>query len=201
MALQAFAHAKIPVTAAILRFKNDLNIHDISWAVIACDALKIPYKFYDLDVLDFWRNGALEYATATYCISPQLLTTMWLIDQIKGYPVMGSGECLLVKEVPENYQPGVSPYEPSTWRLWEKEKIAAWYRHFIFRRREGCPGFFQYTPEIMLSYLEDPIVKDLVVNKPSILDIYSCCMLLWNLRKYAEYNISLYKSFISTIFA
>lgn len=165
VALRSFVEAGIPVTAAILRFKNDLNIHDISWAVLTCEALKVPYRFYELDVLDFWKNRIFDYAEKTYCVTPQLLPTMWLADQIDGYPVMGSGECLFVKEVPVGYQPGISPYEKSDWFLWEKEKIASWYRHFMIYQRDACPGFFQYTPEIMLSYLLDPLVQELISDR------------------------------------
>ncbi len=160
--IRSFVEAGIPITAAILRFKNDINIHDISWAIIVCESLSVPYRIYDLDLLKFWQKEALEYAKATYCISPSLLPTMWLVDQIQGYPVFGSGECLLIKDRPEDYVPGVSPYEKSIWRLSEKEQIASWYRHFMVRNRPGCPGFFQYTAEIMLSYLLDPFVVRLV---------------------------------------
>jgi hypothetical protein len=161
VALQSFVLAKVPVTAAILRFKNDLNIHDISYAIITCDKLGIKYKIFDLDIIHFWENQLLDYADPTYCISPQLLSTMWLADQIDEYPILGSGECLLVKDYDDSYQPGVSPYTHSEWSLWEKEKIAAWYRHFIVKNRPACPGFFQYTPEVILSYLLDPIVQKL----------------------------------------
>jgi hypothetical protein len=163
--LRSFVEAGIKVSAAILRFKNDLNIHDTSWAVIACEELAVPYRFFELDLLDFWKNEAWEYANSTYCISPQLLPTMWLVDQIEGFPVMGNGECLLVKQKGHDYQPGISPYDNSEWEIWEKEKIAAWYRFFIVRNRNGSPGFFQYTPEVMLSYLLDPFVQRLIKNK------------------------------------
>jgi hypothetical protein len=159
--LQSFALAEIPFSVSILRFENDLNIHDISYAIIACEKWCIPYKLIDLNLLSFWENNITKYADPTYCISPQLISTMWLVDQIEGFPVMGSGECLLVKDYPADYIPGVSPYEHSEWYLWEREKIAAWYRHFIVRGRSGCPGFFQYTPEIILSYLQDPFVQRL----------------------------------------
>lgn len=165
VALQSFLLANIPVRAAILRFKNDLNIHDISYAVIACEKLGVPYYFFDLDLIKFWENQLFEYANPTYCISPQLLTTMWLVDQVDEYPVLGSGECLLVKRIPNDYLPGISPYEDSEWDLYEKEKIAAWYRHFIVKNRNGCPGFFQYNPEIILSYLLDPFVQRLTDNQ------------------------------------
>lgn len=165
VALRSFVEAKIPVRAAILRFKNDLNIHDISYAVIACEKLGVKYDFFDLDIIQFWSERLFEFADSVYCISPQLLSTMWLADQIDEYPVMGSGECLLVKRIDEGYIPGVSEYSNSEWDLYEKEKIAAWYRHFILRGRNACPGFFQYTPEIILSYLSDSFVRDLTSNK------------------------------------
>lgn len=196
VALRSFVDAGIDVSVAILRFKNDLNVHDISWAIIICEQLKVPYKIHDLDLLNFWKSEADSYANATYCVSPQLLTTMWLVDQIQGYPVLGSGECLLVKERPDDYVPGVSPYLHSDWHLWEKEKIAAWYRHFIVRNREGCPGFFQYTPELIYSYIKDPFVQDLVncrivgklSTESSKLKIYQQHFQLLNRPKYTGFE-------------
>lgn len=112
--LRSFVAAKIKVKVAIARFKGDLNIHDISWAVIACEELDVPYYFFDLDLLDFWSSQASYYAEISQCISPQLVVTMWLSDQISGYPVFGGGECLLVKDFS-------SMAERSVWSLWERE--------------------------------------------------------------------------------
>lgn len=154
VALRSFHEAGVPVRAAILRFQNDLNLHDIAWAVNTCESLGIAYDFYHLDLLKFWESEALAYAEATTCLSPQLLPTMWLADQIPGYCVMGSGENYIVKRRPN--LPEGDEYHPSLWDLYEKEKIASWYRHFIVRGRNACPGFFQFTPELMLSWLLDP---------------------------------------------
>lgn len=138
-----------------MRFKDGLNAHDIEYAIETCRELNITPTFYDLDLLDFWKEDYLPYAHLTRCFSPQLITTMWLIDQIKGFVVLGSGECLLEKK-------------HEHWYLLEKERIASWYRFFMERNRSGCPGFFQYTPEIMLAYLLDSevvkMVKDSVVD-------------------------------------
>ena len=157
--LRSFVAADIPVNVAILRFKNNLNQHDISWAIRTCKELSLSYHFFDLDILHFWQYEARHYADLTYCFSPQLIATMWLMDQVPGYPVMGGGECLLVKKDPLQAD--------SDWVLFEKERIAAWYRFLIKRKRAGCPGFFQFTPEIILSYLLDPMVKELTNNQLS----------------------------------
>lgn len=56
------------------------------------------------------------------------------------------------------------------WHLSEKENIAGLYRFFMALGKEGAPGFFQYTPEIMASFLNDPTVigltDNLLINSP-----------------------------------
>ena len=163
--LQSFVLAKVPVQAAIVRFKNDLNIHDISYAVIACEKLNVPYRFFDLDILAFWEGKGLDYAARTKCANPRLLSTMWCIDQVDGFPIIGGGECYFAKRVPDDYEPGVSPYPDTQWDLYEKEAIASWYRHLMLTGRDGSGGFFQYTPELILSYLMDRDVINLVRNR------------------------------------
>ena len=161
VALRSFLEAGIDVRVLSLRFKNDLNAHDVEWVKRSCLALGVTPRFVDLDLLKFWETEGLGYAERTQCVSPQLLSTMWLADQTDGFCVLGSGENFIVKRVPESYVPGETPYLRSTWDLFEKEKIAAWYRHFIVRGRDAAPGFFQYTPEIMLSWFFDEMGCDL----------------------------------------
>lgn len=160
--VRSFREAHIECEVAILRFKNDLNVHDISYAVMICEKLNMKYKLYDLDIETFWKTTGLAIAKKIKCPSPQLVTTMHLCDQIGGLPVIASGECLLIKNVPADYVPGKSEYLSSTWSMWEKEKIAGFYRHFIENNSEGIPAFFQYTPELIYSYLVDPFVSKLV---------------------------------------
>lgn len=156
--LRSFVEAGVPVEAAILRFKDDFNLHDYSWAILACENLGVKFKIFDLDLLAFWAGAGLEYAERTQCVSPQLLPTMWLADQIEGFPVLGSGENYLVKKEMQ-------------WLLLEKERIAAWYRHFLVQNRPASPGFFQWSPELMLAWLVDPLAIDLWQNRrPTELD-------------------------------
>ncbi len=159
--LRSFVEQRIQFKVAIMEFKDGLNAHDVGYARKICETHGLRPHIFSLDLLRFWENDLFAYADPVYCCSPQLLPHMWLIDQIDGYPVMGSGECLLVKRRPADYIPGKSPYTWDEWDLFEKEKIASWYRHLMIRNRPGCMGFYQYNPEIILSYLLDPFVKKL----------------------------------------
>jgi hypothetical protein len=157
VAMRSFLEAGIPIRVFCLKFANGLNSHDVEWAEKVCRKLGVSLKLVDLDILKFWENDGWDYATRTQCVSPQLLSTMWLADQTDGFCVLGSGENFIVKRVPNDYVSGESPYLRSVWDLFEKEKIAAWYRHFIVRGRDAAPGFFQYTPELMLSWFLDEL--------------------------------------------
>jgi hypothetical protein len=163
--VRSFHDQGIPFKVSILKFKHNLNIHDISFAVVFCEQRNIEYDIFELDIKDFWDDGIYEYAKRTQCPTPQLPSAMWLADQIDGLPVMGSGEPYIAKVVPDDYVPGESPYEPSEWQFQEKERIQAWYRHFLLQDRPAVPGFFQYTPELMYTFLNSPVVRELVNNE------------------------------------
>lgn len=162
VALRSFVEAGLNVKAHILRFTStrgaDLNLHDYAWAVVLCDSLNVQYKIHSLDLLEFWKRDAFDYAERTRCVSPQLLSTMWLVDQVDGFAVLGSGENYIVKDRSDFRTRPAGSLPPSMWYLHEKEKIASWYRHFLVRNRAGAPGFFQWNPELMMSWFLDPMI-------------------------------------------
>lgn len=166
VALRAFVDAGLPIRCAIIRFANGLNAHDIVWAAQACDALGIHYRHLDLDLEDFVRSGECEaYADIAKAAAPEVTISMWAADRIDGVPVIGQGECYLVKDVPSTYVPGQTPYGDEPWMLWEREWVASWYRFFIARGTPAVPGFHQFTPGQMLAFLRDDEVRALYNNQ------------------------------------
>jgi Asparagine synthase len=154
--LRAFHEARIPVRVVIAEFKNRLNIHDVSYAHIVVHKLQLPCQVIEIDIEKFFEQEAFDYADRTMCANGAMLLLHWLMDQIDGFPIIGSGECYLEKQ-------GREPESP--WAMLEKERIAALYRHLMIAERPGVAGFFQYTPELMLSFLREPIVRDLCTNQ------------------------------------
>lgn len=153
---EAFRFARIPFKAAILRFKKDLNIHDIAWAIIYCETNGVAYEFFDIDIEEFFLGGELNaLADLTQCVTPQLPSSMKLMQMIAakgGYPILGSAECYLEKT-------------ERGWVMFEREKIAAVYRYLMATNTPGQAGFFQWNPEIMYSFLVDPMIRRLVSNR------------------------------------
>lgn len=169
----SFLAAEVPITAAIMRFEDDINQHDIAYAIRFCDTHRVPYKLYDLDIRRFMVEQVWDYTLPVRCNAPMLAATMWLIDQIDGYPVLGQGEPFLLR--PKRMRPHRLPharllsyfgnaFTEDQWALQESESVNSWYRHFLRTKRKGVPGFHQYTPMQILAYLQDPYVIEMMTT-------------------------------------
>ena len=78
--VMSFLEAKIPITADIMFFNDNLNWHDISYAVSFCNDNNVPFRVHDLNIQQFLEGQMYDYAASTRCTSPQLCATMWLVD-------------------------------------------------------------------------------------------------------------------------
>ncbi len=165
--IRSFLEAQIPISIATMRFDNNLNAHDLEHAKRFAEKLKIEIKYFDLNILDFWKSKKmLEIVDSISCVSPILASHLWLAEQVSGVPVLAQGEPHLKKTIPKNYSPGISPYLPSDWYLVESERLCSLYQYFIELNIPAVPGFFQYLPEQIYSFCyKNPILKDLVENK------------------------------------
>ena len=154
IALRAFVKANIPVRAAIIRFKHDFNIHDISYAVIAAETLGVPYRFIELDIVKFLEETVFDMAKLTNSSLVSTNVVCWAFNKIDGIPVMGNGDCQL--ELIRSGQ----------YALCDKEYFMSFYYYLLDQNLDGVPGFFRFTPETMLSWLEDETVKQAVQRRP-----------------------------------
>lgn len=141
--LHSFVANGIKPRVVIFRYEKNLNLHDINYALRICAARQISPTIIDVNVEDFFNEEVFDYATTTRCSSPQLNLLMKNIDNIDGIPVIGAGENYLVRKHGQK----------EVYDL-EEAKIAAIYKFFENKKREVIPAFFQYTPAIMVSYLQ-----------------------------------------------
>lgn len=68
--LQSFIEAKIDVDVYVLRFNNNLNVHDFNHAKLYCDKNNINLNVIEIDVLRFLSISNYEYAEKYKSISP-----------------------------------------------------------------------------------------------------------------------------------
>ena len=171
--LRSFLEIKVPFNVHFVDYMG-YNIYDRKWAMKICNLLNLKLNMHSLDIEKFWQSEeCLRIAETSKCISPQLISQQWLMNKVDGLPILGSGECYtartdiaIQKKLRYNRKNTTQlDYFNEDWVLVEREKIASWYRCLMSNNRPGIAGFFQYTPEIMLSFLDEPFSSQLYSNK------------------------------------
>jgi hypothetical protein len=154
---EVLLHLKIDFDPIIIDLKNNngesLNFHDIKYAYEFCDAKNIKPTTYDLNFEKFVDNGQhLEIAESVTCCGTALPATMYVASQLDGFSLLGN-------------DPPYLRCENDIWYLEELEYIHSLLRFYKKYNVNGCPFLLSYTPEMMLSFLLDPRIKDLANGK------------------------------------
>ena len=157
--VQSFLEANIPIDVYIIRYQNNINLHDISTAIKFCNDSNISYKFLDIDIEKWLENEVEAYALPIKCQSPQISLFYWAIDQIDDYVILGDGDLAL-------YHLGNSNLCIESYG--EKWGISRWLMH---TNHPGCPKFYRYSSECEAAYLLDPMVNDFVTIASKEMDI------------------------------
>ena len=140
-----------------LRFKNDYNSSDITEAQAITQELDVKLDIIDIDIEDFYYSGeAKEFGEQIQCTQITYIMVYRSVMKLGAPAVMG-GEALLTRQVNLN---------DSYWyyTLRENEDASA----MRFSHKFGVPlvnEWFSYTPELLLYWLENPLVKELVSNR------------------------------------
>lgn len=152
--LRCFARAGVPVRPVLFDI-NGANGYDSHHAVTVCEELGIELEVMDFDYSAFLEDRVYEYAADMQCPSPHTCAHAAMSDMVRGVPVIAMGDGHMQKE-------------KGTWVWYQWERTSgALYRHFS-RSSWGVPTFFNYTPELMFSWLES--VHAMVSFSDSTLD-------------------------------
>jgi hypothetical protein len=168
-----------PFEVSIGRFGNGLNDHDVAYAVKFCKQYDIKYKFCDMDMLKFIETDFYPYKDVPIP-NPlwQFALHKLFIDEGYGFQVFGEGHLYLSHDLlnkkklyyskPYHF-PGIA-IRPRTWpeeRRLDDDVYLMMFENSIETMSymdkkgvDGCYLFYAYTPEIVLSYLMNPLIQD-----------------------------------------
>jgi hypothetical protein len=154
--LSIFLSLKIDITPVIVRLKPNYNEHDIKYAFDFCKSKNLNPLVIDIDFDEFVKSGQIvdianEYQIAAY----QFPSTFYAMSQLDGTVVTGNhGPPHLFLNKSTN-----------TWHVDEIEPYHTVLKYFDKNKIYGCPFFLVYTAEQYLSFLEHPVMQDLVNHK------------------------------------
>lgn len=153
--LRNFIEIGVTPKVVIIKFADMSNINDVKYAIKICDSFDINPIIVDHDMQDFYYSGkAEEFAKEIQCTQLAYLNVYYTTKKI-GLPAVMGGELLLRKHftTPSNY-----------------------YWYYVLRENEDCSAmrfsekynlpivneWFSYTPELMMYYLEHPMIQKLI---------------------------------------
>lgn len=155
--LRNFLDIGIKPNCYTIKFKDDYNANDVNEAIDLAKDLDVPLHIIDFDVKDFYNSGqASEFGQKLQCTQITYLVVYYSILKL-GLPSVMGGELLLRRNINT---------DPSSWYycIRENEDASA----MRFTQTFNIPlvnEYFSYTPELMLYYLEDPNIYNLVTTR------------------------------------
>lgn len=148
--LNIFKDAQVDFKVAIISYGN-WNKHDTRYAVDYCKLYGIVPDIIEIDLEKFITSGEIfEIAEKGKCSAYQITSVMHGISQIDGAVIMANGE------------PEVNLMPDSTWHWAETERINSYMNWYTSQGIDGTPDFMRYTPEQTVSFLNEPLVKQLI---------------------------------------
>ncbi|AGH94258.1 hypothetical protein [Pseudobdellovibrio exovorus] len=155
---RAFLAARVPFTAVIARYNQDMNFHDYETAIPFCEQFGIKIEFIDIDVYQFLeKEEHLAYGHELGCRSPQLAVYMHILDQVDGFPVLAGNPIFpILNGGAEQIKQGIQTGRLLLERVMglSDQTQASLLRYFEKRQRRGEPFFFQSSSALIMSFLK-----------------------------------------------
>ena len=167
--VRTFKTLGIKFNTFIFRLEDNLNIKDVSDAIDICTELNLNYKIVDFNLRSFFENDALiTFNQHPYAIVERLPRLKW-IDYLDNIPIFGDGEPYWRRTKEDNFS------IKSDWKFVFAEE--AQYANAFYARemnRTVISEWYEYTPEIILSYYHTPLIQKLLNDEiPGKISSYS----------------------------
>ena len=173
--LRSFFEQNIEVNVNVTEFENNLNSQDVECAYKFCEINRITPIIHKLDIANFLESEAFKYAEASNCPTPQMLVFLWLYDRVEGVPVLGYNTNIVHRDFSKYWswdlktmtviESEIKEYPKVPWYVKRNEKHMSVFRYPMAKGKPAVPGFFVYTPEVLLSFLHHPWAKHLTECK------------------------------------
>lgn len=155
--LRIYHSLRIPVNVFIFRYENNYNYKDVNFAMSVCNELGITPKVIDFNLQKFFENDAYDIFSKIYCHSSGRLPHLKMSEYLDNLPIYGSGE-------PYWRRINKDMSTPAPWILEFDEGARAW---SVYHKTIGRPAicdWYEYTPRILLSHMQTPIIKKLIAD-------------------------------------
>lgn len=144
-------------------FEDGANAHETDNAREFCFQKGLTQVTLKQDLAKYLRDEEyLDLAITYQCSQIAYLNVLGMAKKVCSCPVLMGGEVYLQK----HQRPGLEVQTPEEWYyIYRENEDAFTYRFSLGERLPVVNEVFTYTPELLYSYLTDPIVAEVADNK------------------------------------
>jgi len=139
----------------IVRYKNDLNIYDVSYAITICTILKVEYNLIDFNLQQFYENDAEKIAEDAQIDRPRMLPHIKFTECADGLIIVGHSDIRW-------YRPHDDYTKKATWLAQDFEHDIGCDKYNILHNRPAIYQWWKWTPGLVISYTQLKWFKQLV---------------------------------------
>lgn len=156
--LRAFLEVGANPEVYVVRYENDINIYDVSYAVVVSSLLNVKLNIIDFNLNKFFQDEAITVHEQGQQGRPRMLAQMKFTDCVNGLPIVGMCDMRWFRTDADYTKPG-------TWLLEDFEHEIALDKYNIYRNRPAVYQFFKWSPGLVLSYTKLRWFKNLISDR------------------------------------
>ena len=153
--LRVYKDLGIPINVYVFKYENDYNLPEYTQALKSCKDLNVTPKIIDFNLQKFFENEAYDIQQKVFAVESGWLPHMKLTEYCDGLPIMGSGNPYIRRRSRD-----MSKKYP--WVLEIDEKCHHWAIYHKTINRPCITDWYEYSPELILSYFKLPFVQQLL---------------------------------------
>lgn len=143
--LRAFLHIGAKPNVYVVRYENDINIYDVSYAVSIANSLGIDIKIIDMNLKSFYENEAEKVSELAQCDRPRGLPQMKFADFVDGLPILCMADV--------TWQRSDNDYnKKGDWKAWEIESDCAYDRYSTEVGRDAIYNWGRWSQGILIAH-------------------------------------------------
>jgi hypothetical protein len=146
--LRAYLEIGCKPKVTIMRYENDYNLYDVSYAVTVCSILGVDYDLIDFNLTKFYENDAERVSELAQIDRPRALPYCKFIEDAEGFPILGTSDLTLHRTTTE-YVENVN----GNWVVLCWEHDIGWSKFARAINKPAVAEWFKWTPGLVLSYM------------------------------------------------
>lgn len=156
--LRAYLDIKSNPLVYIIRYENDINIYDVSYAVTVCSLLNVDYKIVDFNLSKFYENDAELVSEQSQIDRPRMLPHLKFTECADGLIIVGHSDMAWAR-------PHADYSKQVNWVCYDYEHDIGCDKYNLLHNRSAVYQWWKWTPGLIISYTKLKWFQELINDK------------------------------------